>query len=128
MPFCEVFGLDRRRFWKNNLYCNYQCLLNACKYIHELMFCYILQTSRPTKIVLVLFLNQSHVLWFFFPSKHWLAINLAFRLNVIYIKHLLVQSVIQWFFIMILIAKYLCYKRVRGCHSRFLILVFYHFW
>ena len=87
MPFCEVFGLDRRRFWKYNLYWNYQCLLNVCEYVHESMFCYILQTSHPIKIVLVLFFDQSYVLWFFFPSKYWLAINLAFRLNVIYINH-----------------------------------------
>ena len=85
MPFCEVFGLDRRRFWKNNLYWNYQCLLNACKYVYESMFCYIcMQTSRPITIVLVLFVNQSHALGFFFPSKSWLAINLALRLNVMY--------------------------------------------
>ena len=73
------------------------------------MFCYIMQTSRRIRIVLVLFLNQSHVLWFFFPLKYWLAIKLAFRLNVIYIKHLLVQSVIQWLF------YYYTNSRALGC-------------
>ena len=109
MPFCEVFGLDRRRFWKNNLYWNYQCLLNAGKYVHESMFCYILQTSCRIRIVLVLFLNQSHVLWFFLPSKYWLAIKLVIRLNVIYIKHVLVKSVSQWLF------YYYTNSRALGC-------------
>ena len=116
MPFCVVFGLDRRRFWKKNLYWNYQCLLNVCKYVYESMFSDILQTSCPIKIVLVMFVNQSHALGCFLPSKSCLGTNLAPWHNVTFIKHLLVKSVIQ------------CYKRVQGCHSRLLILVFYNFW
>ena len=72
-------------------------------------FVFLADISCRIKIVLELLVNQSHAMWFFFPSLYWLAINLAFRLNVIYIKHLLVQSVIQWLF------YYYTNSRALGC-------------
>ena len=68
MPFCEVFGLDRRRFEKKSI------LKLSVFAEHASMFmsqCFVIfaDLSRPIKIVLVLSVNQSHALGFFFPSK-----------------------------------------------------------
>ena len=104
---------------------------NACKYSMSQCFVIFADLSRPIKIVLVLSVNLSHAIRFFFPYLDWRSIwrsALMLYISNIYQLNLLLSMVC---FSFLLIAEYqdadLCNKRVRGCHSRFPILIFYNF-